>query len=205
VKVTIDNEDFFSPDNELINQVTLQFGVDFFESYSLPITCFSLFASVIYEDEAASFSYDNIEGKFYECTGELNSSFYNAYSRNFYSSESSNTKILEYEITEEPTGLQKLTITNSNGDKAVYYSETLSTNDVKDFGSVKLYPNPAQNEFSAESDLALKQIKVYNQLGHVVAIFEVINSRSSYDISFLTSGTYFIELSSALEKKMLIN
>jgi hypothetical protein len=77
----------------------------------------------------------------------------------------------------------------------------LSIQDVDGFGKVKLYPNPAQNEFSIESDVDIKQIKMYNQLGQVVLEFDDIKPQPSYNISVLSKGIYFVELSSVQGKK----
>jgi hypothetical protein len=77
----------------------------------------------------------------------------------------------------------------------------LSTEDIDGFGTVRLYPNPAQNKFSIESDLSLDIIKIYNQLGQLVEKFDVKDTQSSYDISTLSTGLYFIELSSVDGKK----
>jgi hypothetical protein len=106
-----------------------------------------------------------------------------------------------YEITEESSSLKKLTITNTNDDKAVYFSETLSIQDVDGFGAVKLYPNPVQDKFSIESDINIKHIKMYNQLGQVVLGFDDIKPQTSYNISALSKGVYFVELSSVQGKK----
>jgi hypothetical protein len=77
----------------------------------------------------------------------------------------------------------------------------LSIQDVDGFGTVKLYPNPAQNEFSIESDVDIKQIKMYNQLGQMVLGFDDIKPQPSYNISVLSKGVYFVELSSVQGKK----
>ena len=69
------------------------------------------------------------------------------------------------------------------------------------FRSVKLYPNPAQDKFSIESDVDIKQIKMYNQVGQVVLEFDDIKPQPSYDISILSKGVYFVELSSVQGKK----
>jgi hypothetical protein len=106
-----------------------------------------------------------------------------------------------YSIEEISQSVLKLTITNTNDDQAVYYSQTLSTEDVDGFGSVQLYPNPAQNEFSVESDVDIKQIKMYNQLGQMVLGFDDIKPQPSYNISVLSKGVYFVELSSVQGKK----
>ncbi|WP_019039275.1 hypothetical protein [Psychroflexus tropicus] len=77
-----------------------------------------------------------------------------------------------FEITEESPTLKKLTITNTNEDRAVYYSETLSIQDENEFRSLKLYPNPAQNKFSIESNVNIEKIKIYTLIGKDIAEFQ---------------------------------
>lgn len=195
-KVVIDDSDIFVPN---IGTPPIAYA-DFNSDFLVTAYCNELFANIEYL-ETLSFSLSGQGITFEGCGVEEYDVFDKIYYEEFFGSIDEFFQPFAFEITEESTSLKKLTITNTNGDQAVYYSETLSTNDVNGFGSVKLYPNPARNEFSIESDLALEQIKVYDELGQVVAKFKVLNSRSSYDISFLSSGTYFIELSSALKKK----
>ena len=201
-KVVIDEVEYLTPSNDEINQVILDFDTDFINTYPAPSACFAFLGSIDFNNNNSSFSNSDASPSFPECNQEENSNFYVYYIDEFYWLESGNeTQIFEYNITEESSTLKKLSITNTNDDQAVYYSQTLSTEDVDGFGSVQLYPNPAQNEFSVESDLSLDIIKIYNQFGQLVEKFDVKDTQSSYDISTLSTGLYFIELSSVDGKK----
>ncbi|WP_145990390.1 T9SS type A sorting domain-containing protein [Psychroflexus sp. MES1-P1E] len=203
-KVVIDQVDYLTPDNEEINHITLEFEVDFIYSVPIPSGCFGYAGEILFENNSNSFSTDDASSTFPECSLQENAEFYIKYIEEFYWFESGNaTQIFFYEITEESSNLKKLIITNTNDDQAVYYSETLSTNDVNGFGSVQLYPNPAASHFSVESQLVLQQIRVYNELGQVVLEFFPKASKTSYDISILAKGIYFVELSSSEGKKTL--
>ena len=201
-KVVIDEVEYLTPSNDEINQVILDFDTDFINTYPAPSACFAFLGSIDFNNNNSSFSNSDASPSFPECNQEENSNFYVYYIDEFYWLESGNeTQIFEYNITEESSTLKKLSITNTNDDQAIYYSQTLSTEDVDGFGSVQLYPNPAQNKFSIESDLSLDTIKIYNQLGQLVEKFDVKDTQSSYDISTLSTGLYFIELSSVDGKK----
>ena len=195
-KVVIDEENIFVPNLGSPPIAYAEFNLDFlFTEY-----CKSLYADLTYS-EISDFSLSGQGLTFEGCEVEEYDMFDAVYFYDYLGFEVGFYQPFSYEITEESSSLKKLTITNTNDDKAVYYSQTLSIQDVDGFGKVKLYPNPSQNKFSIESDLSLDIIKIYNQLGQLVEKFDVKDTQSSYDISTLSTGLYFIELSSVDGKK----
>ena len=196
-KVVIDDEDIFVPNLGVPPIAYAEFSIDNLTTEY----CDWLFADIEYS-EPSNFIFTGAGVTFEGCGVEEYDVFEAIYFNDFFGSiEVGFYQPFSYEITEESSNLKKLTITNTNDDKAVYYSQTLSTEDIDGFGTVRLYPNPAQNEFSVESDLSLDIIKIYNQLGQLVEKFDVKDTQSSYDISTLSTGLYFIELSSVDGKK----
>jgi hypothetical protein len=195
-KVVIDDEDIFVPNLGSPPIAYAEFNLDFFNTEY----CMSLYADIEYS-ELSNFIFTGQGLTFEGCEVEEYDMFDAVYFYDYFGFEVGFYQPFSYEITEESSTLKKLTITNTNDDKAVYYSETLSTQDIDGFGTVRLYPNPAQNEFSVESDVDIKQIKMYNQLGQVVLEFDDIKPQPSYDISVLSKGIYFVELSSVQGKK----
>ena len=195
-KVVIDEENIFVPNLGSPPIAYAEFNLDFlFTEY-----CKSLYADLTYS-EISDFSLSGQGLTFEGCEVEEYDMIDAVYFYDYLGFEVGFYQPFSYEITEESSSLKKLTITNTNDDKAVYYSQTLSIQDVDGFGTVKLYPNPAQNEFSVESDVDIKQIKMYNQLGQVVLEFDDIKPQPSYNISVLSKGIYFVELSSVQGKK----
>jgi len=70
----------------------------------------------------------------------------------------------------------------------------------------EIYPNPATNVVRISAPIAIKYLKIYNQVGQLV-IDEAVNSRSfTQDISILKSGVYIIQLetSNTIISKRLI-
>jgi hypothetical protein len=195
-KVVIEGEDIFVPNLGVPPIAYAEFSIDNLTTEY----CDWLFADIEYS-EPSNFIFTGAGVTFEGCGVEEYDVFEAIYFNDFFGSIEVFYQPFTYEITEESSTLKKLTITNTNDDKAVYYSETLSIQDVDGFGTVKLYPNPAQNEFSVESDVDIKQIKMYNQLGQVVLEFDDIKPQPSYNISVLSKGIYFVELSSVQGKK----
>jgi hypothetical protein len=195
-KVVIDNEDIFVPNLGSPPIAYAEFNLDFFNTEY----CMSLYADIEYS-ELSNFIFTGQGLTFEGCEVEEYDMFDAVYFYDYFGFEVGFYQPFSYEITEESSSLKKLTITNTNDDKAVYFSETLSIQDVDGFGAVKLYPNPVQDKFSIESDINIKHIKMYNQLGQVVLGFDDIKPQTSYNISALSKGVYFVELSSVQGKK----
>ena len=57
--------------------------------------------------------------------------------------------------------------------------------------SLKIYPNPASDNFSLTETQEIQQLVVYNILGHQVRTFEV-NGGETYNISDLPNGVYLV-------------
>jgi len=196
-KVVIDDEDIFVPNLGVPPIAYAEFSIDNLTTEY----CDWLFADIEYS-EPSNFIFTGAGVTFEGCGVEEYDVFEAIYFNDFFGSiEVGFYQPFSYEITEESSTLKKLTITNINNDQAIYYSQTLSNQDMDGFGTVKLYPNPAQNKFSIESDVDIKQIKIYNQLGQVVLEFDDIKPQPSYNISVLSKGIYFVELSSVQGKK----
>jgi len=56
----------------------------------------------------------------------------------------------------------------------------------------KLYPNPASQEFSIQSDIAVSEVTVTNMLGKLIKIYP--GKSRSYDVSDLANGIYLVSM-----------
>ena len=95
---------------------------------------------------------------------------------------------------------------SNSGHIRVYdLSQVLSTGEVDSIKDFKLYPNPAQHQFtvSVSDNASLEDIKVYNTLGQLL-----IRSQShTINTSGLTSGTYLVDVTTDIgrsTKKLII-
>ena len=57
--------------------------------------------------------------------------------------------------------------------------------------SVKLFPNPANQQLNIKTDFLIRELIIVNQTGHELARSKGI---SSLDISYLTDGIYFLKI-----------
>tara|TARA_R100000935_G_scaffold27288_1_gene47397 strand:+ start:72081 stop:72800 length:720 start_codon:yes stop_codon:yes gene_type:complete len=87
----------------------------------------------------------------------------------------------------------QLTITNGNGDFAVYNSVPLLALPEFDETGFVLYPNPARDRFSINSTHnEVTKVSIYDIQGKLVQT--IVDKLTEIDISFLKSGFYLIRL-----------
>jgi len=79
-----------------------------------------------------------------------------------------------------------------------YVDRILSVNDFPTL-EVVIYPNPAKNIINISSQEPIKSISIYNSLGNIVA--EALGE-TTIDVSNLTSGLYFIEVTTGGSKSV---
>ncbi len=58
----------------------------------------------------------------------------------------------------------------------------------------KLFPNPATDLVTIKSDKTIENIKIYNQIGQLVAVFQPNNSETVFSTSSYAAGIYFVEV-----------
>jgi len=89
-----------------------------------------------------------------------------------------------------------LTITNTEGDIAIYGNAALSVDDNL-VSKVSIYPNPVKDKLLLSSKTALGNIKIktFNIEGKLLGTQNVVfKKETSIDVSGLSSGIYFLEI-----------
>ncbi|WP_458627703.1 T9SS type A sorting domain-containing protein [Winogradskyella sp. PC D3.3] len=83
--------------------------------------------------------------------------------------------------------------------KASATDQLLGLNDVValELASVSLFPNPAKGSITLASDISIKSVEVFNNLGQVVLQKNSdFSNTNTFDISNLTSGVYIMTINS---------
>lgn len=106
----------------------------------------------------------------------------------------------------DPTGLTEINNNNEDCNSAdeVYAICTVGVEENDRNNEVIIYPNPADNQLFIQSEKEIELIKIYNLQGQVA--LQTL-SKTLLDISSLSSGIYFIEISTDTEifrKKLVI-
>ena len=80
------------------------------------------------------------------------------------------------------------------------FNKILANNEVRNI-EIKVYPNPAYNSFSIDYNQGLNRIEFYSILGKKVTSYKAV-PHSSYDISQLEDGLYFVKLIGPYERSL---
>ncbi len=120
--------------------------------------------------------------------------FENYYFSDFFRENFNNKSIIyTYKIDENNNGYQ-LTITNTKGDKAIYFSEKLN---IKDMTVTKIVvsPNPVKNilYIKSTSDYKKLSVEIYDMQGRLI-VNHILNDKKEVNVSNLVKGTYIIKI-----------
>lgn len=192
-KVTINNVDYFTPQNSEVQNVTLTVTPpppnvpwSIFRTDMCGYRVGTLDAYYVNPDR---FSFWDMYGSNPTCTNVANISFEETYFNFFTNTFSSGTFL--YSIVSVGNGL-KLSITNVFGNTATYYNYHLKTNDVdKKRMKVYIYPNPVKELINIEAKNII-ETKIYDP--NSILIIHKKGQIKNIDISNIANGIYFLEV-----------
>lgn len=99
----------------------------------------------------------------------------------------------DYAFTNQANNLIILTITNANGDQAIYQNQQLSIADNVQLSKIMLYPNPVKDFLIIQSpDVELEKIEVYDVQGNQVKSFS--KDLEKIDMQAFGNGVYFLKI-----------
>ncbi|HEY0047565.1 MAG TPA: GEVED domain-containing protein [Flavobacterium sp.] len=75
------------------------------------------------------------------------------------------------------------------------FDASLNNNDFTS-NSLKVYPNPVKGLLNVSNSANIKKVVVYNVLGQQVNVVEANSTDTQIDLSALTQGTYFVQITS---------
>ena len=73
------------------------------------------------------------------------------------------------------------------------------------YNNVKIFPNPAKNSLTLQSEDATNEVKILNSIGQIVKEFS-FESNITIDIKDLNEGVYFVQImgENPVTKKLVI-
>ena len=87
--------------------------------------------------------------------------------------------------------------------------DTLSNTEFSSIGnSISIYPNPSTDyiNFSGLDNFEISEVTIFNQLGQISKRIEFISNKSnSVDVSDLSTGLYFVEITNSDNQKVNLN
>jgi len=193
-KVVIDGVDYFPPSNSELETVNLEF-VDHSNFYSMATYACSLISADVNDiDNQVIDIYDFyiIDGN---CTLPETIAFEDLYFNDFYNWTVPD-QIFGYVIESGAGNTEMLTLTNQQGDTAIYGNYLLAVENV-DVPKFSLYPNPVKDKLfltSTNNSIKLK-IKIFNIAGKLLSTQNFkFEKQASIDVSQLATGIYFLNI-----------
>lgn len=114
----------------------------------------------------------------------------------FYRDAETTGDPLSYTI-EEVQNKRTLTVTNLEGDQAIYSNQYLSISD-NTRSKIVVYPNPVTDELFIESDIEIEKVRVYSLQGKLI----LETASSNINFSSLHTGLYFVEIGYSQGKEL---
>lgn len=201
-KIVINGAEFpfvpsqYSPPDSLPGPTN--FYSDHFTTYG---SCNSLYCNVTYISEN-EFSSTKVSMTLVDC-------YPPDFELNYFVSFFGNTNIgdgvyrnFTYSILETSTG-KVLTLTNENGDKAIYGTEKLAVNDVS-AQKIGLYPNPVKDQLTIKTNDKIEKVEIYSQTGQLVKTAD----SKEINTSTLPKGNYILKIKtdkSTVTEKLIKN
>lgn len=85
---------------------------------------------------------------------------------------------------------------------------TVGIDNITDNGvEVNIYPNPARNYFTVNSESNIQQVEIYNQVGQLTKQLKTTNQQLNVSVSDFISGIYFVKIFSSnqiITRKLVI-
>ena len=148
-----------------------------------------------FDDINNSFSVGSFSSLAIDCLFIENQIFQDLYFNDFYKwEEPSNT--YHYIIEEGLNSTKSLTLTNEDGNQAIYGDEILSSEDFQN-SQFAIYPNPTKEKLflSTTNAAGNVNVKIFSTEGKLLSVLNVIfENQTPIDVSNLTSGIYFLHI-----------
>ncbi len=187
-KLVINGEDHFLPQNEEINESTLE--IDSINSVFHIDFCYGGMADGLSFPDDNNFTIDNFYAPAMACEITENN-YYQGLYFNFIWDNS--TYSFHYSITGEGDNLKKLVITGNNNNQVVYYNTSLSVQDIEEL-HFRIYPNPTKDFIYIESKTTPLKIEIYDISGKICLVQELNKSSDNINTTRLSSGVYFLKV-----------
>lgn len=191
-KLVINNEDYYPPNNNEIQEISLKFAEN--PPYINTEVCSGI-ASVIDVIDNESFHVPGFAIIDIECSLQESAEFENYYFNDFFHWQGPHT--FGYNIEIGTNNSKVLTLTNEANDQAIYGNESLSISN-KLAPQFSIHPNPAKTELflSSKSGVGKVNVQIFNIEGKLLMTKDFnFEKQASLNVSNLSSGFYFLNLS----------
>lgn len=187
-KLIIDEVNYFPPVNATLPYVSLEF----YENNSLLTSvCNSGYGEINFPEDNI-FMMDVFAVTLSFCLDESNEYFEGIYLLDYYQNNSSGQ--FSYTILVGEDGVNKLTITNSENNQAIYYNQNLATQSFER-NNWSFYPNPTKDFlYFNNEDIKISSMEIYDVLGKLCISKTIDANNRSVSTADLMKGVYLIKI-----------
>ncbi len=191
MELTVDGANVTIPNNGQVDTVPLSLAVDLLNTFPC-----NYYTSEISNFSNVSFTMGNFGILEYNCFFPETQIFEEHYTMGFYRDGLLGDKTFDYLLDLGANDTRMLTITNLEGDIAIYGNAALSIN-YNAISQFALFPNPVKNElFLSSKNIASNlKLKIFNIAGKLLSTqTAALKDQTSIDVSQLVSGLYFLKI-----------
>ncbi len=194
-KLSINNDDVFPPTGYVVTKaVTLNNNNT---SAFIIEACWNMIGNI--DDNKNEQSFIVLNASIADNDG-CDNTFDEALFYTFYEWQLSFPNSFTYAFSNPQNNLIILTITNANGDQAIYRNQELSVNNIQKT-NVSLFPNPANEYFTLEGgENEIQKIIIYNLVGKEIKTFR---AQENYHINELSNGIYFVKITDVFHREII--
>lgn len=113
-----------------------------------------------------------------------------------------------FQYKPQSNGIYTFQITNVTGCSTFsnpFNFDSIGFEDLNTINQIKIYPNPAQNQLMLSGNLSqIKNISIFDISGKMVEQLNFNQQSQIIDISFLSNGTYVLQLGNSVYKKFVV-
>lgn len=197
-ELIIDDENSTIPSNDEIEHITIVV----YEQNLVASVCLSPAIEIVLDDQFMTIIAFGILAGDVVCQDPDNNTFENLYY--FFLFQDGNLPIpIEYEILTDSQGNKELTLTNNNGDQAIYGDVLLGVQNQEEV-SFTIATNPVEEVLQLYFSTSLVQATtvIYDVQGRVVNERKAIDGASNtlLQVQNLRKGIYFIEITNGTQR-----
>ncbi len=156
--------------------------------------------AITFSNNETTFSYLGASATLITCQNSNNDVIDSFYASFFFNLNPQETKTLSYSMT-EVNELMMMTLTDVNGNQAIYSSMHLKTQS-NSKSNISLWPNPTKDlvNISSERNLVSGHLEISNAFGQKIERYSFEALPNSIDLSALPKGIYFVSIENQKEK-----
>lgn len=188
----INGEDNLPPNNSEVSNISLDIAID---QLSTQVCAPLITTEIEFSQVKDTFTVNQFVQFPVDCSNNDNQIFQNLYFITFFEAQTS-PRVFEYEVEVVTNDTKRLTLTNEEGNLAIFGDQPLSTEDFSK-NNFAVFPNPAKENLVINSKNTIENLnlKIFSTEGRLIRTQNLdFYKHASIDVSNLSNGIYFLNI-----------